>query len=461
MVFMSDRKQKAGRSRLAVILAAGEGTRMRSSVAKVLHPIAGRPMLTHVLTSVSAIGADAVAVVIGPGHDDVAAEAARVAPDAQIFVQAERLGTAHAVLAARSALTQGYDDILVLFADSPLIQPTTLERLCDALKDGAAVAVLGFQASDPRGYGRLILGDGGVAAICEHHDASAAERAVTLCNGGLMAFAGRHVIPILSAITNANAKQEFYLTDAVTVAGSLGLNTALVEAEEEEVLGVNDRVQLAQAEAVFQRRMRDTIMRNGATLLAPETIFFTFDTQIGRDVRIGPNVVFGPGVVVADGVIIEPFTHIEGATIGAHSVVGPFARLRPGTILSEKVKIGNFVETKAAVVGSGSKLNHLSYIGDAQIGTNANIGAGTITCNYDGYLKQQTIIGNDAFIGSNSALVAPVTIGARAYIGSGSVITADVPADALALARGRQVTIAEWAIAFRKRQSAAKATDKK
>jgi len=460
MVYMSGSKQEMGRRRLAIVLAAGEGTRMKSALAKVLHPVGGRSMLGHVLTCVNALAVDAVAVVIGPGREDVAAEAKKIAPAAEIFIQSERLGTAHAVLAATPVLQRDYDDIVVLFADSPLIEPATLERLSSSVSGETAVAVLAFETADPRGYGRLIFEQGELVAVREHRDASAAERALTLCNGGLMALAGRHAFAILSAIGNDNAKQEYYLTDAVAVARSRKLSTGIVVAPEEEVLGVNDRVQLAQAEAVFQRRMRETAMRAGATLLAPDSVFFTYDTVIGRDVQIGQHVVFGPGVVIEDGAHIEAFTHIEGARIGRSCVVGPFARLRPGTILSEKVKIGNFVETKAAIIGTGSKLNHLSYIGDAEVGAHTNIGAGTITCNYDGFLKHKTIIADNAFIGSNSALVAPVSIGPGAYVGSGSVITQDVPAEALALGRGRQVNIAEWATSFRQRQKQAKDSKK-
>jgi bifunctional UDP-N-acetylglucosamine pyrophosphorylase/glucosamine-1-phosphate N-acetyltransferase len=451
-MYMNGSKQKMGRRRLAIVLAAGEGTRMKSAMAKVLHPIAHRSMLGHVLTQVAAIGADTVVVVVGPEHNAVAAEAARFIPNRQVFVQAQQCGTAHAVLAARPALEQSFDDILIVFADSPLVQAATLRDLSDAVAAEVAVAVLGFYARNPDGYGRLIVDNETIIGIREHGDASSDERALTLCNAGLMAIAGRHALPILSAIDNHNRKGEYYLTDAVAIATSHHWRTALVMADEDEVLGVNDRVQLAQAEAVFQSRMRQAVMHAGATLVAPETVFFAYDTQIGRDVWIGPHVVFGPGVVVEDGARIEAFSHIEGAAIGRGSMIGPFARLRPGTRLSENVKIGNFVETKAALVGPGSKMNHLSYIGDAQVGAHANIGAGTITCNFDGQRKHQTIIGDGAFVGSNSALVAPITVGAGAYIGSGSVITDDVPDDALALARGRQVNIGNWAL--RRRQAA-------
>jgi bifunctional UDP-N-acetylglucosamine pyrophosphorylase / glucosamine-1-phosphate N-acetyltransferase len=460
MVYMSGSNQEMGRRRLAIVLAAGEGIRMKSARAKVLHPVGGRSMLGHVLTNVNTMAVDAVAVVVGPNREDVAAEARKIVPAAEIFVQSERLGTAHAVLAATPLLRREFDDVVVLFADSPLVQARTMACLCEALNGETAVAVLAFEAAEPHGYGRLLLDDGALVAVREEREATDSERALTLCNAGVMALAGRHALAILSAIDNHNVRKEYYLTDALAIARARQLGTGFIVAAEDEVLGVNDRVQLATAEAVFQRRMRERVMREGATLLAPDSVFFSFDTKIGRDVQIGQNVVFGPGVVIEDGAHIEAFSHIEGAHIGRSCVVGPFARLRPGTVLAEKAKIGNFVETKAALFGTGSKLNHLSYIGDAVVGAHTNIGAGTITCNYDGFIKHKTIIAENAFIGSNTALVAPVTIGAGAYVGSGSVVTEDVPADALALARGRQVNKADWAKSFRQRRTAAKNSKK-
>lgn len=441
--------QPAVRTCLAVVLAAGEGTRMKSSRPKVLHEIGGRSMLAHVLSSLTAAGASDVAVVIGPGREDVGAAARRASPDAEIFVQTERRGTAHAVLAAREALARGYDDVLVLFADTPLVTPETLSRLRAALAEGAALVALGFEPADPTGYGRLLLWDGELKAIREHKDASETERAVRLCNAGLMALAGESALTLLDAVGDDNAQKEFYLTDAVEAARKSGLRAVHVVAGADEVLGVNDRVQLAAAEAIFQRRMRQRAMREGATLIAPETVFFSVDTRLGRDVLVEPNVVFGPGCVVEDGATVHAFSHLEGATLRAGATAGPFARLRPGADLGPGAKVGNFVEIKAAQIGAGAKVSHLSYIGDATIGAEANIGAGTITCNYDGFRKSRTQIGQGAFVGSNSSLVAPVSIGAGAYVGSGSVVTQDVAPDALAVARGRQFEKPGWAARFR------------
>lgn len=446
-----------GRTCLAIVLAAGEGTRMKSARPKVLHEMAGRSLLGHALAAVAAAGADAVAVVIGPDRPDVAAEVKKQAPHAAIFVQTERKGTAHAVLAARESLAQGHDDVLVAFADTPLVQPATFATLRAALHDGAAVAALGFEAKDPAGYGRFVVQDGELQAIVEHKDADAATRAITLCNAGLMALDGKRALAILDAIGNSNAQNEYYLTDAVAVAHAQGLHAVARTAPETEVQGVNDRAQLAAVEADFQRRKRAEVMAAGATLVAPETVFFGHDTQIGRDVLIEPNVVFGPGVRVADGAVIHAFSHLEGASVGPGASIGPYARLRPGADLAKGARVGNFVEIKAAAIGEGVKVNHLTYIGDAEIGAGANIGAGTITCNYDGFFKSKTIIGEGAFIGSNSALVAPVRIGAGAYIGSGSVITRDVQPDALAVARGRQIEREGWASSFRAAAKARKA----
>ena len=448
----------APRRCLAVALAAGEGKRMRSHLPKALHMIAGRSMLAHVLDAVGKAGADALAVVVGPGRDDVAAEARSAAPDARVFVQAERLGTAHAVLAAREAFRQGFDDILVLFADTPLVRPETFSHLREKLAEGAGVAALGFAPADPTGYGRLLTdGEGGLLAIREHKDATPEELAVGMCNAGLMALDGARAISWLERIDNCNAQKEYYLPDVVAVARGEGAACAYVMAPAEEVLGVNDRVQLAAAEAEIQKRLRAVAMLNGATLVAPETVFLSHDTCLGADVLVEPHVVFGPGVSVGDGCVIHAFSHLEGATLAKDAAIGPYARLRPGARLAAKAKIGNFVEIKKAEIGEGAKVNHLTYIGDASIGPRANIGAGVITCNYDGFLKYKTTIGADAFVGSNSALVAPVVIGDRAFVGSGSVVTGDVEADALAVARGRQAVIPGWAAAFRKKMAAIKA----
>ena len=418
---------------------------MRSLVPKVLHKVAGRSMLAHVLDAVRAAGAARVEVVVGPNRDDVAMEARAFAPEATVSVQTERLGTAHAVLTARAALAEGLDDVVIAYADTPLVRPETFARLRKPLADGAAVSVLGFEAEDPTGYGRLIVADGRLVAIREERDASASERRITLCNAGLMALRGDIALSVLRAIGNANAKDEFYLTDAVEVALGRGERAIVVTAAEAEVLGVNDRAQLAKAEATIQARLRQAAMRDGATLVAPETVFLSADTRFGRDVVVEPHVCFGPGVTVGDGVIVRSFSHLEGAQVGNGAIVGPFARLRPGAILGAGSHVGNFVEIKNSDLGPGVKANHLAYIGDASIGRGTNVGAGTITCNYDGKLKHRTVIGEHAFIGTNSSLVAPLSIGDRAYVGSGSVITDDVPAEALALGRGRQIVKEGWA----------------
>jgi bifunctional UDP-N-acetylglucosamine pyrophosphorylase / glucosamine-1-phosphate N-acetyltransferase len=444
-----EKKMSSSRSCLAVVLAAGEGQRMRSAHPKVLHALAGRAMLEHVLSSAKEAGADAFALVVGPGRQDVADVGRQALSQIEIFVQAERRGTAHAVLAARAAIEQGFDDLLIVFADTPLVRPATLARLREPLGSGAAVAALGFEPPEPEGYGRLVEQGGRLVAIREHKDASAAERALTLCNAGLMALDGRRALALLDAVGDGNAQGEFYLTDVVEAARASGFDCAVVRADADEVVGVNDRVQLAQAEAILQERLRAAAMRGGATLIDPSSVFLSWDTRLGRDVVIEPNVVFGPGVEVDDGARINAFSHIVGARIGPAASVGPFARLRPGAKLAEKVKIGNFVEIKAAEIGASAAVSHLSYVGDAIVGARANLGAGTITCNYDGSSKRTTEIGEGAFIGSNSSLVAPVRIGAGAYVGSGSVITKDVPADALAVARSRQVEKPNWAKAFR------------
>ena len=447
------------RRRLAIVLAAGEGVRMKSARPKALHEIAGQSMLAHVLGAVAAAGAQDVAVVIGPDRDDVAAAALKASPGAVIRVQAQRRGTAHAVLAAREAIAAGYDDILIAYADIPLIRAATLAGLCDALAGGAAVAALGFEARDPAGYGRLVEQDGRLVAIREHKDASQAERAIRLCNAGPMAIAGAGALALLEAVGCDNRAGEFYLTDVVAIAAARGLAASARVAPEDEVMGVNDRVQLAAAEAVMQRRLREAAMRGGATLIAPDTVFFSHDTKLGRDVLVEPHVVFGKGVAVADGAVIHAFSHLEGAKLAPRASVGPYARLRPGADVAAGARIGNFVEIKNASIEAGAKVNHLSYIGDARVGAGANIGAGTITCNYDGFSKFRTEIGAGAFIGSNSALVAPVTIGEGAYVGSGSVVTKDVAPDALAVARGRQVEKPGWAKAFRARQKPKKAAE--
>jgi bifunctional UDP-N-acetylglucosamine pyrophosphorylase / glucosamine-1-phosphate N-acetyltransferase len=439
----------AARSCLAIVLAAGEGTRMRSARPKVLHEVAGRSLLAHVLAAIGAIEPSATAVVIGLDQDDVAAEARRVLPGATCFVQRERRGTAHAVLAATAAIKRGVDDVLVVYGDTPLIRPDTLRLLRAPLAAGAAVAVLGFRPAAPSGYGRLVTRNGELLRIVEEADAGASDKAIGLCNAGVMAFAGDSALAILERIGNRNRKGEFYLTDAVEIARGMNKNAVAVEVEEDDVRGINSKKELAEAEAVAQARLRQAALDAGVTLVAPETVFLSADTTFGKDVVVEPYVVFGANVRVGDGAVIHAFSHLAGATIGKGASVGPFARLRRGTQLGEGARIGNFVETKEATFEVGAKVNHLSYIGDASVGAGANIGAGTITCNYDGFAKHRTEIGARAFIGSNSALVAPVAIGAGAYVGSGSVITTDVPADALALGRSRQAVKEGWASRLR------------
>jgi bifunctional UDP-N-acetylglucosamine pyrophosphorylase/glucosamine-1-phosphate N-acetyltransferase len=444
------------RTCLAIVLAAGEGTRMRSARPKVLHTVAGQSLLAHVLTAVGAAGTTATAVVVGPGQDEVAAAAKRVLPGAVTFVQRERRGTAHAVLAAKAAIAKQPDDILVVYGDTPLIRPDTLTRLRAPLAAGAAVAVLAFRPADPTGYGRLLTSGDELIAIREEADASPRERKIDQCNGGIMALAGENALAILRRIGDHNRKHEFYLTDAVEIARGMKQRAVAVEAEEDDVRGINTKAQLAEAEAIAQARLRKAALDAGVTLVAPETVFLSADTKFGKDVVVEPYVVFGEKVKVEDGAVIRSFSHLVGAHVGKDVSVGPFARLRPGTRLGEGVHIGNFVEVKEAVMEAGAKANHLSYIGDASVGAGSNIGAGTITCNYDGSAKHRTEIGKDVFIGSNSALVAPVKIGEGAYVGSGSVITEDVPAQALALGRGRQVVKEGWAARLRALKSLSK-----
>jgi bifunctional UDP-N-acetylglucosamine pyrophosphorylase/glucosamine-1-phosphate N-acetyltransferase len=431
------------------VLAAGEGTRMRSSRPKVLHAIGGETMLAHVLRAVTKAGGARVAVVIGPGLQSVAGEARRVVPNAEIFEQTERRGTAHAVLAAKTALAKGADDVLVLFGDTPLVRADVLARLRQAIADGAAVALLGFRPADPAGYGRLLMKGGELVGVKEDRDATPEEKKIALCNGGLMALSGDRALAILEKIGNANSKSEYYLTDAVAIAREMGLKAVAIDAEEDDVRGINTKGQLSEAEDVLQKRLRAAAMEAGVTLVAPETVFLAADTKFGKDVTVEPYVVFGPGVTVEDGATIRSFSHLEGAKVGKGARVGPYARLRPGADLGQDVHIGNFVEVKAATIEAGAKANHLSYIGDARVGEGSNIGAGTITCNYDGFAKHKTDIGKGAFVGTNTALVAPVKVGDGAYIGSGSVITADVPADALALERAPQTVKEGWAKKFR------------
>ncbi|WP_299437487.1 bifunctional UDP-N-acetylglucosamine diphosphorylase/glucosamine-1-phosphate N-acetyltransferase GlmU [uncultured Rhodospira sp.] len=429
----------------AIVLAAGQGTRMRSRRPKVAHPLAGRPLLGHVLDTLDALGAGRRVVVVGPDMPEVQA----IAAPAPTVEQAERLGTAHATLQARPALDDPPGTVLILYGDTPLIRPDTLRAMVDARAE-AALVVLGFRAADPTGYGRLVTGaDGGLDAIVEHKDASEAQRAITLCNSGVMAVDGRLLFPLLERVGNDNAKGEYYLTDIVALARADGHRCAVVEGNEAEMLGINDRAQLAAAERVVQDRLRAAAMAGGVTMTDPASVFLSMDTRFGQDVSVGPFCVFGPGVTLGDDVEIKGFCHFEGCEVAAGAVLGPYARLRPAAIVGEGAHIGNFVEVKKATVEAGAKVNHLTYIGDARVGAKANVGAGTITCNYDGFGKYHTDIGAGAFIGSNSALVAPVKIGDGAIIGAGSAITKDVPADALALTRAPQTTKERWAAMFR------------
>ncbi|MEQ1890128.1 MAG: bifunctional UDP-N-acetylglucosamine diphosphorylase/glucosamine-1-phosphate N-acetyltransferase GlmU [Alphaproteobacteria bacterium] len=438
----------------AIILAAGQGTRMQSSLPKVLHPLAGRSMLGHVLDLSNAVEAARRIVVVGPDMPIVSDAAASHAPDARIALQRQQLGTADAVKAAATEMAGFTGDVLILYADTPLVRAETVQAMLASRRTGASVVVLGFRPDDPSPYGRLIMnGKGGLDAIVESKECTPEQRRIDLCNSGVMAVDGAVLFSLLEAVGNRNAKGEYYLTDIIAIARKRGLTCAAIEADADEVLGVNSRVELSQAEAILQNRLRHAAMLNGATLLDPSTVYFSHDTILGRDVVVGQNVVFGPGVTVADGVQIKPFSHLEGATVAIGAEIGPYGRLRPGADVGKGAKIGNFVEVKAARIEEGAKVSHLSYIGDARVGAGANIGAGTITCNYDGYEKHFTDIGAGAFIGSNTCLVAPVKIGDGAYTGSGSVITTDVSPDALALVRPQQVEKTGWAARFRARFS--------
>ena len=440
----------------AIILAAGKGTRMKSDLHKVLHPIAGRPMLMHLLDSVDQLAPARKVVVVGSGKDQL--EAA-LAGSASLAVQEPQLGTGHAVQQAEGAL-QGFEgDVLILYGDVPFVPTMTMQAMIDRLNalDAPAVVVLAFEPEDMLTYGRVITNGDRITKMVEHKDASAEERACRLCNSGLMAVKSKDLFALLSRVGNDNAAGEFYLVDIVNIANADGRHCVVVKTDPFDVAGINSRAELAAMEAAWQDRRRAQAMDDGASLIAPETVWFSYDTVIGRDVVIQPNVFFGPGVTVADKVTINGFSHIEGATIASGAEIGPYARLRPGAVLEEKSKVGNFVEVKKTRLGKGAKANHLTYLGDADIGAGANIGAGTITCNYDGYFKYQTQIGEGAFIGSNSALVAPVTIGAGAIVAAGSTITSDVSADALALVRPEQEEKPGWAARFRAAMSVKKA----
>jgi bifunctional UDP-N-acetylglucosamine pyrophosphorylase/glucosamine-1-phosphate N-acetyltransferase len=443
--------------RAAVILAAGKSTRMKSSKSKVLHHVGGRSMLAWVADLARTVGVDKLVCVVGEMNADVRAEAEALGLD--IAVQEPQLGTGHAVLCAKDAMAEFDGHVAVLYADTPLITPTTLEDVFTALET-SQVAVLGFEPDEPGAYGRLIETNGELMAIVEAKEATPEQLEVRLCNSGVIAASADDMFSALGRVTNENVKGEYYLTDIVEILRGDGRAAKAVRANPEEVLGVNSRIDLAIAERSFQDRMRGESLASGVTLRDPATIYFSYDTVIAPDADIGANVVFGPGVSVAAHAVIHPFCHLEGASIGAGANIGPFARLRPGTELAENTKVGNFVETKKAKVGKGSKINHLSYIGDAILGDSVNVGAGTITCNYDGYFKHQTKIEDGVFVGTNSSLVAPLTIGKGAFLGSGGVITDNVPADALALARAKQANKEGWAKRYHTAQQKRKAQSK-
>ena len=437
----------------AIILAAGKGTRMKSDLHKVLHPIAGRPMLAHLLSSVDALSPQVKVVVVGDKRDQIEAAVG----DAVVVAQEPQLGTAHAALQAREAL-KGFDgDVLIMFGDVPLVRTQTMRNMLGALRDDTACVVLGFRPADAAAYGRIVARpDTTIDKMVEFKDADAIERSITLCNSGLMAVRSADLWALLDRVGNDNAAGEYYLPDVVMLAKEDGRRSVVVETSADEVAGINSRGELAQVEARWQAAKRAEMMAVGVTLLDPSTVWFAWDTHLGRDVTVEPQVFFGPGVTVGDGAAIRAFSHLEGASVAARAEIGPYARLRPGADIGEKAKVGNFVEIKKARLAKGAKANHLSYIGDAEVGPGANIGAGTITCNYDGFFKYKTVIGEGAFIGSNSALVAPVTIGDGAIVGAGSVVTRDVEADALALVRPRQEAKPGWAKRFREIMKAKK-----
>jgi bifunctional UDP-N-acetylglucosamine pyrophosphorylase / glucosamine-1-phosphate N-acetyltransferase len=451
----------SSRTCLAVVLAAGESTRMKSSMSKVLHPIAGLPMISHVTSALAKAQISKIALVVGRDAEKVAAAARFGDLPVESYLQKERLGTGHAVLAAREAIAEGYDDILVVFGDTPLIGVDMLQEARAGLAQGADVVVIGFETANPTGYGRLLIEDGELLAIREEKDASATERKITFCNGGMMVINGAKALQLLEQIGNNNAKGEYYLTDLPEILHATGGRAMAIKAPEDELAGCNNRAELAYLEQLWQQRRRHDIMVSGVTMIAPETVFLCHDTIIGQDSLIEPNVVFGPGTRIEPGAVIHAFSHIEGAHISSGAVVGPFARLRPGANLGPDSKVGNFCEVKNGEIGKGAKVNHLTYIGDARIGAGSNIGAGTITCNYDGVNKHLTEIGENTFIGSNSSLVAPVKIGSGAYIASGSVITDNVPDDALALGRATQTIKPGRALVIRERIKAFKEALKK
>ncbi|WP_455474917.1 bifunctional UDP-N-acetylglucosamine diphosphorylase/glucosamine-1-phosphate N-acetyltransferase GlmU [Bartonella sp. B30(2025)] len=441
------------RNCLSIILAAGEGTRMKSPIPKVLHKIAGLPLICHVIKQIELINSSQLAVIVGCGATDVMGVVQSFSENAMIFEQKERLGTAHAVLAARTALQKKVDDVLVVFGDTPLIEQASLLQIRAQLADGADIVVSGFYTENPTGYGRLVEKNGRLVAIVEEKDANDEEKKISFCNGGILAINGKHAISLLSKIDNNNLKKEYYLTDIVSIASREGLDVRIVEVPFDNIVGINNCFELCKADSLWQKRKAHDLMLSGVTILKPESIYFSYDTEIEPGVVIEPHVYFGPGVKVRSGAVIRAFSYLEGAIIGQDAQIGPYARLRSGTELARSVKIGNFCEIKKAKIGESSKVNHLSYIGDAKIGARTNIGAGTITCNYDGFHKHNTVIGDDAFIGSHSALVSPIIIENGSYIASGSIITEDVPMNSLALGRARQVIKEDYAKKLRARLS--------
>ena len=449
---------QAPKQRAAVILAAGKGTRMKSALPKVMHEVGGRPMMDWSLALAREAGCARIVAVVHPSQDGLIAHLKAHHPDVEIAFQDPPQGTGHAVRCAEGALAGFEGELAVLYGDSPLVPASVIGELFGKVAGGASLGVLGFEAADPGLYGRLITNDAGdLEAIVEAREATPDQLRVRICNSGVMAGRAKDMFRLLQKITNANAKGEYYLTDLVGLARAEGGRCALVTASEDDLIGCDSKSDLAEAEGIFQARRRIALMEAGVTLVAPETVFFSHDTVIAADVVVEPHVVFAPGVTVAAGARIRAFSHLEGAVVGEGCEIGPYARLRPGTVLGRGVKVGNFVETKNTAMGDGAKANHLAYLGDGSIGAGANIGAGTIFCNYDGFLKHQTNIGAGAFVGSNSALVAPVSIGDGAYVGSGSVITKDVPGDALAVARAPQMTREGWAKTFRTKKAAEKA----
>jgi bifunctional UDP-N-acetylglucosamine pyrophosphorylase/glucosamine-1-phosphate N-acetyltransferase len=444
------------RSCLAVILAAGDSSRMKSSKSKVLHTIGGLPIISHIVNTATKAETDHVALIVGRDAEKVHIEASKSGASVSVHQQTERLGTAHAVLQARDEIAKGYDDVLALVGDAPLIGVDILNELRQGLADGADVVVAGFEAADPFGYGRMIVKDGALIAIVEEKETSDAQKQITFCNGGLIAMNGKTALEMLELIGNDNIKGEYYLTDIVEVCQKMGKKSIAITAPEADLMGCNTRSELSEIEAAWQSRKREELMLSGVTMIDPTSVYLSHDTAIGQDTVLEPNVWIGPGVTIENDVQILAFSHLEGATIGANAIIGPFARLRPGADLGQNTKVGNFCEVKKAKVGKGSKINHLSYIGDAFIGEGVNVGAGTITCNYDGFIKHVTQIGDNSFIGSNSSLVAPLKIGAGALIGSGTVVTKTVGIDDLAVTRVPQQNIKGLAVKIRNKNAALK-----